>query len=164
MTNTEENFKDGEENPIKQRLRESAAQIRKILLPNKPILTQPFLRVRNNVAVAEVHIGHVSFYLEATSHYKSPIPIPEAKSNGGQFEPKVDPYAQRIMFHCYEYKLFSEIAKILEMDYNLQTEGYLYLYTERYPCISCQDVKIQFEEKFPNIKVELFWDYPYPPN
>jgi hypothetical protein len=37
MTNTEENFKDGEENPIKQRLRESAAQIRKILLPNRPV-------------------------------------------------------------------------------------------------------------------------------
>ncbi|MBD2629402.1 MULTISPECIES: deaminase domain-containing protein [Nostocaceae] len=163
MTDTQDNINDGDENIIKKRLRESAAKIREILLPNKPILTQPFLRIKNNVAVAEIHIEDVIFHQEATSHYKSPIPKPTAKSEGGQFQPGPDSYSGRIMDTCSEYKLFSEIAKILEMNYNLQIEGYIYLYTERHPCQSCQDIKRQFEEKFPNMKVEVFWDYPYPP-
>ncbi|MBD2568995.1 deaminase domain-containing protein [Anabaena lutea] len=161
MTNTQDN--NGDENPIKKRLRESAAKIREILLPNKPILTQPFPKVKNNVAVAEIHIEDVIFHQEATSHYKSPIPKPTAKSEGGQFQPGPDSYSGRIMDTCSEYKLFSEIAKILEMNYNLQIEGYIYLYTELHPCPSCEDVIRQFRDKFMNMKVEVFWDYPYHP-
>ncbi|WP_071189100.1 deaminase domain-containing protein [Trichormus sp. NMC-1] len=161
MTNTQDN--NGDENPIKKRLRESAAKIREILLSNKPISTQPFPKVKNNVAVAEVQIGDVIFHLEATSNKKSPIPRPKPRSEGGKFQPGLDSYSGRIMDTDAEYKLLSKIADILEIDYNLQIEGYLYLYTEQHPCQSCQDVKQQFEEKFPNMKVEIFWDYPYPP-
>ncbi len=62
-----------------------------------------------------------------------------------------------------EYKVLSEIAHILETDYDLQVQGKLYLYTEFQPCESCSGVLRQFKEKFPNIEVEVFYDYPYPP-
>jgi hypothetical protein len=62
-----------------------------------------------------------------------------------------------------EYKVLSAIADTLEMFYDLQVEGKLYLYTELKPCESCSDVLRQFEEKFPKIEVEVFWDYSYPP-
>lgn len=62
-----------------------------------------------------------------------------------------------------EYKVLSAIADTLEMFYDLQLEGNLYLYTELQPCESCNYVLRQFKEKFPNIRVEVFWDYPYPP-
>jgi filamentous hemagglutinin len=61
-----------------------------------------------------------------------------------------------------EYKVLSEIADTLEMFYDLQVEGRLYLYTELQPCESCNSVLRQFEEKFPRIKIQVFWDYPYP--
>ncbi len=163
MTNTQDNINDGEENLIKERLRESAAQIRAIFLPKKPILTQPFTGVKNNVAVAEVYIGDVVFCAGTTSNKKTIIPIPKLKSEGGQFEPQFDPYAQRIMNTCSEYKVLSTIADTLQMYYDLEVEGCLYLYTDLNLCPSCEDVKRQFEKKFPNMKVEVFWDYPYPP-
>jgi The BURPS668_1122 family of deaminases len=62
-----------------------------------------------------------------------------------------------------EYKVLSAIADALQMHYDLQVEGELYLYTERQPCESCNNVLRQFEEKFPNIKITVFWDYPYSP-
>ncbi|MBD2385344.1 deaminase domain-containing protein [Cylindrospermum sp. FACHB-282] len=162
MIITQDILNNGEENPIKERLRESAAQIRENIL-NKPIRLKPFLQVKSNVAVAEVHIqGNVVFRREAISNNKSPIPIPTPKSQGGQFEPGIDFYSQRLMNTDAEYKVLSTIADALEMNYDLQVEGYLYLYTELYPCESCQDVFRQFEEKFPNMKVQVFWCYPYP--
>lgn len=62
-----------------------------------------------------------------------------------------------------EYKVLSAIADTLEMFYDLKVEGNLYLYTELQPCESCVNILNQFQEKFPNITVEVFWDYPYPP-
>lgn len=164
MINTQDDFKYEDKNQIRKRLQESASEMRANLLPTKPILTQPFIKVKNNVAFAEVHIGGNVVFREGTpSNKKTTIRIPDPKSKGGQLEPGLDPYSKYIMNACSEYKLFSKIADILEKSYNLQVEGYLYLYTELHPCQSCQNVKIQFEEKFPNMKVEVFWDYPYPP-
>jgi len=62
-----------------------------------------------------------------------------------------------------EYKVLSEIADTLEMFYDLEVEGQLYLYTELQPCESCNSILRQFQEKFPHIKIEVFWDNPYPP-
>jgi The BURPS668_1122 family of deaminases len=62
-----------------------------------------------------------------------------------------------------EYKVLSAIAETLEMFYNPQMEGSLYLYSELQPCESCNDVLRQFKEKFPNISMQIFWEYPYPP-
>ncbi|WP_422661899.1 deaminase domain-containing protein [Pannus brasiliensis] len=62
-----------------------------------------------------------------------------------------------------EYKVLDEIANILDRFYDRTiVEGQLYLYTELQPCESCQSVIKQFEEKFPNVKIIVFWDYPYP--
>ena len=122
---------------------------------------------KSNVAIAELYLNrNVAFCAGATSRggRKSPIPnIPKPKSAGGQFEPATDSRTQRLMDTDAEYKVLSEIADTLEMFYDLQVEGNLYLYTEFQPCESCNSVLRQFEEKFPHIKIEVFWDYPYPP-
>ena len=121
---------------------------------------------KSNVAIAELYLNrNVAFCAGATSRggRKSPIPnIPKPKSAGGQFEPATDSRTQRLMDTDAEYKVLSEIADTLEMFYDLQVEGNLYLYTEFQPCESCNSVLRQFEEKFPHIKIEVFWDYPYP--
>lgn len=122
---------------------------------------------KSNVAIAEVYLsGNVVFCAGATSKggKKSPIPsIPKPKSEGGQFEPARDSHTQRLMDTDAEYKVLSEIADKLEMIYDVQVEGNLYLYTEFQPCESCNSVLRQFQQKFPNITIEIFWDYPYPP-
>lgn len=57
-----------------------------------------------------------------------------------------------------EYKVISEIANTLEMFYDLQVKGKLYLYTEFQPCESCSSVLRQFQDKFPQITIQVFWD------
>lgn len=123
---------------------------------------------KSNVAVAELHLdgNNVAFCAGATSRggSKSPIPkIPTPKSKGGQFQPAIDSRTRRLMDTDAEYKALSEIAHILEMFYDLQVKGKLYLYTEFQPCESCNSILGQFQEKFPQIDIEVFWDYPYPP-
>ncbi|MEG4501881.1 deaminase domain-containing protein [Microcoleus sp. F10-C6] len=121
---------------------------------------------KGNVALAELQVkGGVAFCTAATSRggKKSPIEIPKPKSAGGQFEPAIDSFSGRIMSTDAEYKVLSQIADTLEMFYDLEVEGQLYLYTELQPCESCNSILRQFEEKFPHIKIEVFWDYPYPP-
>ncbi|WP_414530002.1 deaminase domain-containing protein [Nodularia chucula] len=147
----------GSDTLIKARLSASAATIRAAYL-KKPI-------GKSNVTVAEIHIqGDVAFSVGATSRggNKSPIPQPKPKSEGGQFEPTVDSRTHRLMDTDAEYKVLSTIADQLEILYDLQVEGNLYLYTELQPCESCENIIKQFQMKFPNIKIEVFWDYPYP--
>lgn len=67
------------------------------------------------------------------------------------FQPGMDPYSTRLMDTDAEYKVLSSIADTLEMNYDLEVEGYLYVYTEREPCLNCQDVLKQFEYKLPAI-------------
>ena len=147
----------------KEDLQASAALIREKYLHGKPV-------GKSNVAVAEVYLAeNVAFCAGATSRggRKSPIPkIPTPKSAGGQFEPSVDSRTRPngLMNTDAEYKVLSEIADSLEMFYDLQVQGQLYLYTELQPCESCNSILRQFEEKFPHIKIEVFWDYPYPPD
>lgn len=120
----------------------------------------------SNVAYAEVHlIDKMLLCGGATSKggKKSPIPQPQPKSLGGQFEPALDSRTRRIMDTDAEYKVLSALAETLENAYDLKVQGTLYLYTELQPCESCQSVINQFKAKFPNISIELFWDYPYPP-
>lgn len=160
MTNTEDNFNYNDENLIEERLKNSATYIRDNIL-KKPILEQKF--PKSNVAVAEVQIGDVIFYLGTPSNKKTLLPIPIAKSKGRQFEPKPHPRTQQPTDAHAEYKILSAIAKYLEMNYNLDVEGYLYLYTELHTCPSCEDVIEQFKDKFRKINVKVFWDYPDAP-
>ncbi len=138
----------------------SATLIRQQYLKGKPI-------GKSNVAITEIHLNNnVVFCTAATSKggRKSPIPeIPTPKSEGGQFEPAIDSRTQRVMDTDAEYKVLSAIADAIEMFYDLQVEGKLYLYSELQPCESCSDVLKQFQKKFPHIEIQVFWDYPYPP-
>jgi hypothetical protein len=137
-------------------LRQDARIIREKYL-KKPI-------PKGNVAIVELYLDHgVIFGIGATSRAKSPIAIlPLPKSKGGQFEPSIDSYSQRIMDTDAEYKALSAIAETLEYFNNSLRQGKLYLYTERKPCESCQNIVEQFKAKFPQIHITIFWDYPYP--
>ncbi|AUT01889.1 hypothetical protein CLI64_16675 [Nostoc sp. CENA543] len=143
----------------KEDLRNNAALIRELYL-RKPV-------GRSNVAIAELYLdNNVAFCAGATSKGGSKSPLrttPTPKSEGGQFQPSIDSRTNRLMDTDAEYKVLSEIAHILEMFYDLQVKGKLYLYTEFQPCESCNSVLRQFREKFPHIEIEVFWDYPYPP-
>jgi len=141
---------------IEERLRSNAQLIREQYL-NKPF-------PKNNVAIIEVHLAdQISLSVGATSKAKSPVPKPKPKSKGGQFEPIVDSHSGYLMDADAEYKALSALAETLEMFDNPQIKGKLYLYSERNPCESCQGVITQFKQKFPNLEITLFWDYPYPP-
>ncbi len=139
------------------RLRSDANLIREQYL-NKPF-------PKGNVAVIEVYLSDgSSFGIGATSRAKSPVAKPKPRSEGGQFNAIVDPYSGHLMDTDAEYKALSAVADTLEMSYDREVEGKLYLYTERKPCESCNGVIEQFKEKFPNIEISgVFWDYPYPP-
>lgn len=143
----------------KEDLQNRAAQIRAFWLPNKPI-------GKGNVAVADVYLADgLAFCAGATSRGKGKSPIaqpPLPRSEGGQFEPSIDSRSGWLMNTDAEYKVLSAIAETLEMLYTQEVEGTLYLYTELQPCESCSNVVTQFKKKFPKIKIELFWDYPYP--
>jgi hypothetical protein len=140
-----------------ERLRSDASLIREQYI-NKPF-------PRGNVAVIEVHLSDgTSFGIGATSRAKSPAAKPKARSEGGQLYPIVDPYSGRLMDTDAEYKALAAIADTLEISYDPDVEGKLYLYTERHPCESCNGVIEQFKGKFPNIEISaVFWDHPYPP-
>ena len=144
-----------DQNSIKETLEKDAKLLRDIYLK------KPF--PKGNVSIIEVHLKTgVIFGIGATSRAKSPVSIPQPKSEGGQFEPIIDSYSNRLMDTDAEYKALSAIADTLDMSYDFLLEGVLYLYTERQPCESCQGVVKQFKEKYPNIKIKIFWDYPYP--
>lgn len=142
-------------NQIEENLRSNAKILRQIYI-NKPF-------PKANVAVIELYLKNgTAFGMGATSRAKSPSPKPKSRSEGGQFEPIIDSYSSRIMDTDAEYKALSAIADTLDIFNDASIEGQLYLYTERNPCESCQSILRQFQEKFPNIKIELLWDYPYP--
>jgi len=74
----------------------------------------------------------------------------------------VSPYPQIIDGTWYrdvdsETKIIEHIAtKILPNDSRT-----LYLYTEREPCISCDNVFVQFSKKFPHINMFIYFDEEY---
>lgn len=119
---------------------------------------------KGNVAVIEVHLANnISFGTGATSRAKSPTPKPKSKSEGGQFEPIIDSYSNRVMDTDAEYKALSMIADTLDLFDESELRGKLYLYTERKPCESCTYILQQFKHKYPNIEIAtVLWDYPYP--
>ncbi|WP_204103859.1 MULTISPECIES: deaminase domain-containing protein [Spirulina sp. CCY15215] len=119
---------------------------------------------RGNVAIIEVYLADETIFCAgATSQAKSPSPKPKPRSQGGQFEPIVDSHSQRMMDTDAEYKAFSAIAETLEQFGDRNIIGKLYLYTERKPCESCENVIEQFQQQYPKIEIAgIFWDHPYP--
>jgi len=141
--------------PRKEDLQASAALIRRKYLR----------RPTSNVAIGEIYLNeNISFCVGATSKAsREPLaPKPSPKSQGGQFEPTTDTYSNRVMDTDAEYKVLSEIATTLDACYPNNLNGKLYLYTELKPCQSCEGILNQFQEKFLNISIEIFWDLPYP--
>ncbi|MGK7883821.1 MAG: deaminase domain-containing protein [Crocosphaera sp.] len=144
-----------DKNSIKENSEKDAKLLRDIYLK------KPF--PKGNISIIELHLKTGAIFgIGATSRAKSPVSIPQPKSEGGQFEPIIDSYSNRLMDTDAEYKALSAIADTLDMSYDFLLEGVLYLYTERQPCDSCQGVVKQFKEKYPNIEIKIFWDYPYP--
>ncbi|MBN8563019.1 deaminase domain-containing protein [Leptolyngbya boryana CZ1] len=117
-----------------------------------------------NVAVAKVVLSNGAIlFQEGTSRARSPSPLPTPKSAGGIFEPSIDSHSQRLMETDAEYKILSALAlTLLEELKQVQVEGKLYLYTERKPCESCQNILRQFRELFPSVGISVVWDHPYP--
>ena len=58
-----------------------------------------------------------------------------------------------LRIHDTEYKILSEIDKILNGDIN--ATGKITLFTEKTCCESCSDVIAQFSQKYPNIEIEV---------
>jgi len=51
------------------------------------------------------------------------------RSQGGQSEPTIDPYSNRVMDTDAEYEVLSAIAEVIETHYNQNIAGQLFLYT-----------------------------------
>ena len=58
-----------------------------------------------------------------------------------------------------EAKILEEVA--YRLGNNSSATGNIVLYTERSPCFSCQRVILQFQQRYPNIKVNVFYSKPY---
>jgi hypothetical protein len=54
-----------------------------------------------------------------------------------------------------EYKILTEISNMLGSDYN--ATGKIVLYTEKIPCISCENVIAEFNETYPNIELVVVY-------
>lgn len=52
-----------------------------------------------------------------------------------------------------EYKILTDIA--LKLGNNVNTTGHIKLFTELEPCLSCQDIVLQFLQKYKNITIEI---------
>ena len=118
-----------------------------------------------NAAVVKLDIPTGKVYnLEATSK-RGPLNIP-GEEDGPKlfFEPRLNRIASCNNKEHAEYKLFNKIAEELERDdLSLDTEGILYLYTERDMCSGCKiTCDEDFKVRFPNIQVIIFYERPYP--
>jgi hypothetical protein len=99
-----------------------------------------------NVAVAESNIDGSSRMLTSVSGKASPegtVPAPT--------DPMFTTKPSGAMTRAYdsEVKILEDVAK----DLNPNSQGTISLYTERSPCLSCQGVIQQFQERFPGVNV-----------
>jgi len=149
---------------IAEALRAEVQQVREKYIPTKHKRIIP----KGNVAIARLEIfSHPNqiYSFEATSK-KSPLNIPG--ENGGPpqwFHPRLDKALQGEYYNDThaEYKLFNAIAaKIQESNLPHNLEGILYLYTERDTCSGCYLTGDEFNQRFPNIRVIIFYDRLYP--
>lgn len=147
---------------IAKALRAQVRQVRQKYIPTN----QKSIVPKGNVAVARLEIFsnlNQSYSFEATSK-KYPIDIP-GKQDGPPllFEPIRD-----LLGECYnethaEYKLFNAIAeKIQESNLSDDVNGCLYLYTEKDTCYGYYVTGDEFNRKFPNIRLIIFYERLYP--
>ncbi|MBD2545690.1 deaminase domain-containing protein [Planktothricoides raciborskii] len=153
---------------IAEALRAQVQQVRQKHIPPRINKITAVPESDGNVAVARLEIfsnPKQIYWFEATSK-KSPLNIPG--ENGGPpqwFHPRLDKALQGEYYNDAhaEYKLFNAIAaKIQESNLPHDLEGILYLYTERDTCSGCYLTGDEFNQRFPNIRVIIFYDRLYP--
>ncbi|OIP75957.1 MAG: hypothetical protein AUK48_06550 [Oscillatoriales cyanobacterium CG2_30_44_21] len=66
----------------------------------------------------------------------------------------LDPPPRHYRGYDSEYKLLEEIASRYTQNKNVQ--GKIELFTERPPCLSCQNIIGQFRQSFPNIELNVY--------
>ena len=120
-----------------------------------------------NAAAAVLKLAMGGVYSEEATSKKKPLNIP-GQDNGPKlcFPERIDIAAVSENFNetHAEYKIFNALAEDLERDdVSLEVEGILYLYTERDMCSGCKiTCDEDFYRRFPNIKVIIFYERPYP--
>ena len=122
---------------------------------------------RGNAAAAVLELAMGRVYSKEATSKRDPLNTP-GKEDGPKlyFEPTIDRAAPNNNYNEQhaEYKIFNALAEDLERDdVSLEVEGILYLYTERDMCSGCKiTCDEHFYTRFPNIKVIIFYERPYP--
>ena len=134
-----------------------------------------------NVAIGKLEISNGNIYQQEATSKKEPMdrPVekPEALTGKGgkpytgpkQYfapYPDEDHPDQPLNDTHAEYKVFNALADILESaGLPEETEGILYLYTEREMCSGCTQVSLDFQtffnRKFNNIELKVQWTRKY---
>jgi len=143
---------------IVEELRTKAQEVRSIYI-RKPRL--------GNAAAAKLELPMGRVYSKEATSKRDPLNTP-GKEDGSKlfFEPRINRAAPDNNYNEQhaEYKIFNALTEDLERDdVSLEVEGILYLYTERDMCSGCNiTCDEDFNMKFPNIKVIIFYERPYP--
>lgn len=115
----------------------------------KPLKSE--LKSGGNVAIADIDIDGISKELRAHSKIQNVEDGFIGKPKAPKFKPKTVGHFRDV---DTEYKILEEIAK--QIGDNKDVTGSIDLFTEFTPCESCCDVLLQFEEKYPNIKLTVY--------
>ncbi|MEG4319950.1 MULTISPECIES: deaminase domain-containing protein [unclassified Microcoleus] len=118
-----------------------------------------------NAAAAKLELKTGRVYSKEATSKRDPLNTP-GKEDGPKlfFEQRIDRQKSCYNEQHAEYKIFNALAEDLEReDVSLEVEGILYLYTERDMCSGCNiTCDEDFNMRFPNIKVIIFYERPYP--
>lgn len=118
-----------------------------------------------NAAAAKLELETSLVYSKEATSKRYPLNIP-GQEDGPKlfFEQRIDRQKSCYNEQHAEYKIFNALAEDLEReDVSLEVEGILYLYTERDMCSGCNiTCDEDFNRRFPNIKVIIFYERPYP--
>jgi hypothetical protein len=122
-------------------------------------------KTSGNAAAVKLELATGKVYNREATSKRDPLNIP-GEEDGPKlfFEPRLNRVASCNNKEHAEYKLFNKLAEDLERDdLSLDTEGILYLYTERDMCSGCKiTCDEDFKVRFPNIQVIIFYERPYP--
>lgn len=144
----------------------------------RSIMPNSSLRNGGNIGIADIEINGEKFTLKAHSRINTKANLDKLDSSiqdGIVLEPdltnpdtptfkvlkinnagEIDGEHSYFRFADTEYKIISELAKKIGDNWN--TKGTINLFTERNPCRSCSGVIDQFQDRYPNIKINVYYD------
>ncbi|OKH17774.1 deaminase domain-containing protein [[Limnothrix rosea] IAM M-220] len=112
---------------------------------------------RRNITVAVCVIGsHTSVIYAVSGRNNSYGGLPLPQQQNRQFT-LINPPPGHDRDADSEYKVLEYIASMYSNSHNIS--GTIRLHTERAPCLSCQDVIVQFKRRFPNIILKVSHSY-----